>query len=133
VAEWRTMSAFYEFLMNDLFTIKEIFDNEDDIAEEMCVLFSVDGFPIPEIFWRLYISKVDIEFSNLMNISSYFSGAGLLNITCDCSEENSYLCEISSISNNLLYERGKLDKDTMSDNYVKLVSKIQSLRSEMLS
>jgi hypothetical protein len=127
------MNAFYEFLMEDLFSIKEVFDNDNDIAEEICVLFSVDGSSIPEIFWRLYIAKVDVEFSTLMNISSYFSGAGLLDISCNCNEEGSYLCEIPAIPNNPLYESGKLDKEAMSDNYVKLVSKIQSLRSEMLS
>jgi hypothetical protein len=127
------MNAFYEFLMEDLFTIKEVFDNDNDIAEEMCVLFSVDGSSIPEIFWRLYIAKVDVDFSTLMNISSYFVGAGLLDITCDCRGQDSYLCEISAIPNNPLYQSGKLDRENMGDNYVMLASKIQSLRSEMLS
>lgn len=132
-AEWRTVNAFYEFLMQDLYTIREVFDNDNDIAEELCTLFSVDGSPIPEIFWRLYIAKVDVNFDTLMNITSYFSGAGLLEISCDCSEENAYLCDISSIQNNPMFESGKIHKDDMHDNFIKITSNIQSLRSEMLS
>lgn len=127
------MNAFYEFLMEDLHTIEEVFEDDYEIAEEVCTLLSVDGSPVPEIFWRLYICRVNVDFSKLMGVTSYFAGAGLLQITCDCSDENSYLCEIPAIQNNPLFERGKIDRETMSENFLKVVANIESLRVEMLS
>jgi hypothetical protein len=127
------MNAFYEFLMQDLHTIKEVFEDDYEIAEEICTLLSVDGSPIPEIFWRLYICKVNIDFSKFMGVTSYFVGAGLLQITCDCSNEDSFLCEIPAFDKNSLFEVGKIDRDTMSDNFIKVTNNIESLRMEMLS
>jgi hypothetical protein len=68
--------------------ITEEFDNPSQIAHEICLLLSVDGLPIPETFFKLYTANLDIEPSILYNAVAYFSGAGFLNIACDCYRTN---------------------------------------------
>lgn len=123
------MEDYYNFLMHELKDIEEEgFEEASSIAHEICILFSLDTSPLPETFYRLYIANLSTDYSVIYNAASYFSGAGLLDIQCDCLEENKYLCDIHSINESAFYEKAVQDRKDNSPQYTGTKNSILKMR-----
>ncbi len=131
--EWRKVESLYQFLMDELHTVTEEFDNPSHAAHEVCVLLSVDEGTLPETFYRFYTARVNIDPIILINAVSYFSGAGLIKVDCDCSDEDKSLCEIHSIANTDFYHAGFKDVMEKSDRIEKIIEHIEELRGYILN
>lgn len=126
------MESLYHFLMDELNSVTEEFENPSQAAHEVCVLLSVDGLPVPETFYRLYTAKLDIEEMYLINAVAYFAGAGLLDVQCDCCDEDKALCDLANIKNTDFYYAGFRDGVENPDR-IELVSQhINQLRGYLL-
>ena len=127
-----TLNEFYEFLMFELSSITEEFDNDEQCAHEICTLLSVDGHPVPETFYRLYMAPININNLTMTNAIGYFTGAGLLKIDCDCEPSDKIYCEISDIPNNPYYVAGMNAMMNHSENWVNTKARISSLYLELI-
>jgi len=122
------MNSYYEFLMYELKDIEEEFDIPSHIAHEVALLFSLPKSPIPETFYRLYISPLSIDYSIMYNALSYFSGAGFVNIDCDCISGNKSLCDINGIEESAFYEKGAQDALDGTTQYRGILDSVSKLR-----
>jgi len=127
------VNEFYEFLMHDLNLVSEEFETDSECAHEICKLLSVDDFPIPETFFRMYTASVDIDYVAFYNAASFFSGAGLLSIDCDCPESDKYLCDIAGILDSAFFEKGRSEKTLETDVYSSICDHIDDLRKDILT
>lgn len=124
---------YYNFLALDLASINEAgFVDPSQIAYEVCLLFSINKDVMPESFFRLYTTPVDIDYNILINSVSYFSGAGFLNIECDCSEASRHVCDINNIHQNEFFLMGSAEKQTNSIQWISMRDGIDRYRLTVL-
>jgi hypothetical protein len=100
------MIEYFEFLMDELSSVYEEFDDDNDRAHAVMVTLSAFG-NIPETYYRLYIAPLQIDKDRLHNCLAYFVGIGEIDIECDCSPEDKFLCDINEIYRTEFYKFGK--------------------------
>lgn len=127
------MKEYYNFLMFELKDIEEEFDIPSQIAHEICLLLSLENNFIPESFFRLYLSKLDTDYSVLYNAAAYFSGAKFLKIECDCPESDKMLCDLHSVSESAFYEIGADDFANTTSKWQKINQSIQMIRTSIFN
>jgi hypothetical protein len=127
------MEEYYNFLMFELKDIEEEFDIPSQIAHEICLLFSSGNSSIPESFFRLYLSKLDTDYSILYNATAYFSGAKFLKIECDCQQSDKILCDLYSVSESAFYEIGAKDFVNTTSKWQKISQSIQMIRTSIFN
>lgn len=120
----------YTFLMFELDTINDEFSHESQVAHQACVLFSCAS-PIPETFFRLYSSNLDIDDNTLNNAIAYFAGSGFLDITCDCDRDAS-LCDIQQFYSGPYYDAGCVARKMTPGFHSQVNEEIEALSSEIL-
>jgi hypothetical protein len=126
------MESLYHFLMDELDLVNEEFDNPSQAAHEVCVLLSVDGHSVPETFYRLYTANINIEEFCLINAVAYFTGAGILDVQCDCSDTDKPLCDIANIKNTDFYHAGFKDAVEESKTINSTLQYINELKGYLL-
>jgi len=126
------MENYYSFLMEELKEITEEFDSPSQIAHEVCLLLSVDGLPIPETFFKLYTANLAIEPSILYNAAAYFSGAGFLNIACDCNDSDKSLCEYSDIHQNPFFTKGMEENFSQQECWQHIDIAVNNIREHII-
>lgn len=131
--EWRNVESLYHFLMDELHTVTEEFENPSHAAHEVCVLLCVDGQQVPEIFYRLYSANLKVDEMVLINAVSYFAGAGLLTIDCECSDDSKPLCDIHNIKNTDFYHAGFKDGVEHPERIQLILEHIEQLRGYLLN
>jgi len=127
------MKEYYNFLMFELKDIEEEFDIPSQIAHEICLLLSLENNLIPESFFRLYLSKLNTDYSVLYNAAAYFSGAKFLKIECDCPESDKMLCDLHSVSESAFYEIGADDFANTTSKWQKISQTIQTIRTSIFN
>lgn len=127
------MDELYYFLMDELKDITLDIEDPSMAAHNICILLSVDGFPVPETFFRLYIAPVNVDYEILMNALAYFTGAGILEVTCDCDSSSKLLCDVHSITNTDFYHCGMKDACEGSDKVAAIYQHIGTLREELMN
>lgn len=125
------MDDIYNFLMFDLYQITEEFDSPHQAAHEACILFSVDSQGLPETFYNLYISKIDIAPEIMKNATAFFTGAGFLNVHCDCEASDKPYCDIAGISSNEFYDLGTRDLNAQTPRWKSMLAQITQLREAL--
>jgi len=125
------LNDYFKFLMFELPSITEEFDTDSERVHEICVLLAVDGKDIPETFYRLYVTPIGVDQTLMNNAMSYFTGAGFLNIKCDCEIDSQNYCELALTDDNIFYDMGQQDRENMSENYVRIYKEIKTLHMEL--
>lgn len=131
--ERRNMESLYQFLMDELYTVTEEFENTSHAAHEVCVLLAVDGEPIPETFYRLYTANLAIDPIIVMNAVCYFSGAGIIQVDCDCADNDKAICDIHSIKNTDFFHAGFKDGVEHPERIALIMEHIEQLRGYLLN
>jgi len=78
---------------------------ELDRAYQILKIMAAIGKDIPETMYKVYTSGVVIPREILYGITSYFEGAGLINIVCDCYDGGGF-CEKPYHIDNKAYDNG---------------------------
>lgn len=131
--ERRNVESLYHFLMDELHTVTEEFENTSHAAHEVCVLLAVDGQPVPETFYRLYTANLTIDPIIMMNAICYFTGVGILQVDCDCSDHDKAICDIASVRNTDFFHAGFKEAVEHPERIELIEEHIEQLRGYLLN
>lgn len=121
------------FLAEDLSSIFEMIDDPSHCAHEICVCLSVDGANMPETTYKMYTEGLFEDGRTLNNALAYFSGAGFMNVICDCEYYNKSLCSFFNIGGHPLFQKGLDDCLNETDDYLKTAIGIRGLRATLFN
>lgn len=126
------MNDYYNFLAFNLNEVTTEFEHPSQAAHEMCLLLSVDKTGIPETFYRMYISAVDLPEELIINASAFFIGSKFLKVICDCDSSDKTFCEIYNIQENAFYEMGYDEFLDQTERWKSMMSSLNNLRKEIV-
>jgi hypothetical protein len=85
------------------------------------------GKDSPETLYKVYASGVDVPPTILYAVTSYFEGAGHINIVCDCYDGGGF-CEKPNHFNNQSYDNGLGHLDSKDIAIEEVAQHIENIR-----
>jgi hypothetical protein len=101
--------------------------SEIERAYQTLKMLAAIGKDIPETLYKVYTLGVDIPREMLYAITSYFEGAGLVNIVCDCYDGGGY-CEKPNHTYNNSYDSGLQHLREINDGYTDICKHIENIQ-----
>jgi hypothetical protein len=121
-----------EYLMSNLVDSYSDFDSDSLFAFATMVNISISGDSISESMLSLYTAPIASLIGREMIDAcvSYFHGASLLNVVCDCTT-SSEDCSLQQINDSDWTEQGRNDAANGSPMYNRANTEILALRTEL--
>lgn len=116
------------FLASHLNELNHIDDKHEAATVALATIAAVEP-QINETYMELYLSQVTLEDNILQAALSYFRGAQILDVLCDCGQEES--CSIENWHSNFWFQRGNEDRFMGARQYSQTVAWIESLRTKL--
>ena len=129
----RIMSSRYDVtsLIKDMDEFQPLLNesglSEVELAYQFLKTLAAVGRDVPETLYKVYASGVAISKTTLYAVSSYFEGAGLINIVCDCYDGGG-LCEKPNHFNNQAYDNGLGHLRTEDSGYASIIKQIGNIQ-----
>jgi hypothetical protein len=118
-------------LCKDITELRSELDTEDftelDRAFQILKSLSAVGRDIPETMFKVYTAGVGIRRETLYGITSYFEGAGLINIICDCYDGGGF-CEKPHHIDNKAYDNGLIHLRAEDEGFTKICDQIKNIQ-----
>ena len=123
-----------EFLMTELAQTRCDFEDDSSFSYSVIVNIAILGNFIPESLVQLYIAPIKdiIPEDLIIGTLSYFHGAELLVVSCDCSPEDTK-CLVSDIESTSWHLFGRGEKIAKSEFYDRAALDILELRESLFA
>jgi len=103
--------------------------SESDVerAYQFLKTLAAIGKEVPETLYKVYAGGVAIPATTLYAVTSYFEGAGLITIICDCYDGGGF-CEKPNHFNNPSYDNGLNHLEYKNEAIEKIIQHIKNIQ-----
>lgn len=125
---------FYMFLAEELDSVFDEIENKSRCAHEICVCLSIRGTNMPETIYRMYTDHIFRDNKSILNSAlAYFTGAGFMNVICDCESFDRGDCTIFNLGLSPYFQMGLDDCLNQTEMYKAVQEDIQSFHNMIFS
>lgn len=117
------------FLASHLGELNIIDDEHEKATTAIATISAVYDNKIGETVLLTLLSQVSFSDSTKLAAISYFRGAELLNVACDCYDS---MCGIVSVDTHFWFERGLSDKENNTYAYRSTNEWINNLKTKLI-
>lgn len=117
------------FLAEHLHELNVLEDDHEKITTGLATIAAVYKGIIAETVLMCLLSQLDTVDSTKVAAISYFRGAGLLNVQCDCHNDD--LCDINNSESAFWMRKGANDCEILAPQYSSTKIWIESLSKKL--
>lgn len=119
---------FDDFLMRELFSVKEYISEEDEQIFQTVFLFAVYDKHLQETMLNFYLAPLCFPREKVAGYLGLFHGMDLLELICDCQSHLDDCMKMTVNNHNQSINYGRQLKETDSKQYHTIIDEIVDIR-----